>query len=115
MRAGWRGLAVAAVVADVATVVLYLVVIDAQGDAVTDGRTVGWAAAMALPGLLGVVALVAPPQLARWLLFAGAVPATVIGVLAIFSIGLLLLGVATLCVLAATLCLAAREGEVAAR
>lgn len=100
----WRVVAVAAASLDAFAVVVYLVVIDGQGDPGITGETVAWAAAMALPGLLCLVAAVTPARVARWALPVAVLPAGGIGLLAIFTIGMLFLLVAVLAVTAAALC-----------
>lgn len=107
----WRILAGTAALVDAVGVVVYLVVIDSQDtEQVTDPEILGWAAVMALPGLLAVVAIAAPPRIARWLLAAAVPPAAGIGLLAIFSVGLLFVLVAAIAA-AALVCLGASAAQ----
>jgi hypothetical protein len=91
-----------------ATLAAYLAIIVSEGDD-SAGEVVPWAAAMALAGTAAVAgSLSTPRRHGQSLLRAAAVGFIVVGLLAIFSIGLPLL-------IAGVLCLVTSEGSTAAQ
>jgi hypothetical protein len=99
MRARWDPLAIAAAAAPLVVVVVYLAVMARQGD----GDIAIWfVAALAVAALLAGYAASRDAPRRRATLAVAGVLMLALGVLAIFSIGLLALGGAALALIAAT-------------